>query len=111
MMLTKRSRMTSLVAIAATVMLVLSTNVANASIREGYKWCLARQVGGIDALVWGSGYLRAPGAMWQHVEYFSYQGYYGWADAGQRGRGGGPWTAEASVGIRRVKPHCINGNF
>lgn len=38
-MLTKKSRVTSLVAIAATVMLVFSTNAANAAHQSGYKPC------------------------------------------------------------------------
>lgn len=110
-MLTKKSRMTSLVAIAATVMLVFSTNAANAVSWSGYKSCTTNQVGAIEAKVMGSGNVRAPGASWKHAVYFYYPGYFDWAEGNQRGQRGGSWSVYASSAIGGVNTFCINGNF
>lgn len=109
-MLTKKSRMTSLVAIAATVMLALSTNVANAASMSGYRACTNNQVGYINAYVAGSGNVRAPGDGWSNPRYF-YSPKPIWVDRNQRGQRGGSWGVFASVGIHGVYTSCLNGNF
>lgn len=66
-MLTKKSRMTSLVAIAATVMLVFSTNAASAATASGRKLCTQNQTGVVYAHVAGSGKMLPPGnSTWKH---------------------------------------------
>lgn len=110
MMLTKKSRMTSLVAIAATVMLVFSTNVANAAHRSGTVSCTTRAVGTVDTFVHGSGYVRAPGNNWRHdVAFHSPQGFAK-ISASKRGQGGGFWLVYASKVVGNTSAYCITGN-
>ncbi|WP_217701567.1 hypothetical protein [Schaalia sp. Marseille-Q2122] len=111
MMLTKKSRMTSLVAIAATVMLVFSTNAANAAHQSGHRTCRVNQVGEISAFVYGTGHLEAPGDNWRSRRYFdaSRKARYEYKNAWSQG--GGHWLAYASRHVSAVTTGCINGNF
>lgn len=113
-MLTKKSRMTSLVAIAATVMLVFSTNAANAeggAYLSGVRSCRVNQVGEISAFVKGKGHLEAPGDNSRSRLYFNapFPGHYVYKNAWSQG--GGRWLAQARWYVSSVTTGCIDGNF
>ena len=108
-MLTRKSRMASLVAIAATVMLVFSTNAANAAHQSGYKPCRPSHVGNLEAFVHGTGYLQAPGDSVGNRRYFDARSGSVWLNKNAVRNGGGSWSAYASWTLFAPEAVCLRG--
>ena len=107
-MLTRKTRMASLVAIAAAVMLALSTNVANAAQASGTRWCTQKQVGVAYAYVSGSGSFLPPGnSQWRGFTLRPGVGQV--IERSANVVGGGNWIIKSSRDLQNSGAYCMNG--